>query len=81
MKQSLLSKYRTELMGFALLWIAFVHAQMWFRNPILQAFKLTGQGGVDIFLFLSSFGLYYAYQKKEPYFTYLKKRLLRILVY
>ena len=79
MKQSLLSKYRTELMGFAVLWIAFLHAQMWFRFGPLQIFKRTGHGGVDIFFFLSSFGLYYAYQKGERGWSFIKKRLLRII--
>lgn len=79
MKQSIISKYRTELMGFAVLWIAFLHARMWFRFLPLQIFKLTGHGGVDVFLFLSSFGLYYAYQKGTHGFSFFLKRLWRIL--
>lgn len=78
MKYALISKYRTTLMGFATLWVALLHAQMWFRNPILEAIKVTGHNGVDIFLFLSGFGLYYAYQKTQG-FAFIAKRFLRIL--
>ncbi len=40
----------------------------------------TGTVGVDIFLFLSGVGLYYSYTKNRlPYFSFEKKRLLRIL--
>ena len=81
MIERLISKYRTEIMGLAAIWIAVLHAQMWFRFPLLQAFKLSGQGGVDLFLFLSGFGLYYAYRKGEHGWTFYKKRLLRILPY
>ena len=78
MNYNLISKYRSVLMGFATLWIAFLHAQMWFRNPILATFKFTGHNGVDVFLFLSGFGLYYAYQKTQG-IQFLKRRFLRIL--
>lgn len=79
MNERLISKYRTEIMGFAALWIGVLHAQMWFRFPLLQAYKLSGQGGVDLFLFLSGFGLYYAYQKGERGLVFYGKRMLRIL--
>lgn len=78
MSCSTISKYRTVLMGIATLWIAFLHAQMWFRNPILATFKFTGHNGVDVFLFLSGFGLYYAYQKTQG-IEFLKRRFLRII--
>ncbi len=37
-----------------------------------------GYYGVDIFLFLSGMGLCYGYKKYKSYFSYLKKRFLRI---
>ena len=79
MRYSLISKYRTEIMGFATLWIAFLHAGMWVSFPLLQGFKMSGHGGVDVFLFLSAFGLYYSYQKGSTGWTFLKHRFSRIL--
>ncbi len=81
MSYSLVSKYRTQLMGFAVLWIALLHASMYFPIEIINWIKLIGQGGVDIFLFLSSFGLYYAYQKEKRPMPFILRRLLRILPY
>ncbi|NCB33604.1 MAG: acyltransferase [Erysipelotrichia bacterium] len=76
---NVLSKYRAALMGIATLWVAVLHASMWFSTPILSVIKTTGHGGVDIFLFLSSFGLYYAWQKNERGSEFFLHRLKRIL--
>lgn len=76
----LLSKHRNALMGFAMLWI------MVFHIPVLSGIKLfdfiqsIGYGGVDIFLFLSGFGMYFAMLKYGNNLkTYYKKRFLRIM--
>ena len=67
-------------MGFAALWIAFLHATMWFSFPVLQVFKQTGYCGVDLFMFLSSFGLYYSYKHGgKGYLPFICRRLKRIL--
>ena len=80
MNYSIISKYRTQIMGIAVLWIAILHATMWFPiEPINWLFKSLGQNGVDIFLFLSSFGLYYSWQKNPDTKIFLKKRFLRII--
>ena len=79
MNYALISKYRQQIMGVAVLWIAFLHAGMWFSFPLLQGFKMSGHGGVDIFLFLSAFGLYYSYQKGHTGWEFLKRRLVRII--
>ena len=73
---SLLSKHRSALMGFAILWIVLYHLPMGFRNFIVN----VGYGGVDIFLFLSGFGLFYS-MSLNNYSTgqFYKKRLKRIL--
>ncbi len=68
-------------MGFATLWVALLHAQMWFSFSPLQWIKITGHGGVEVFLFLSAFGLYYAWQKGEHGLIFFKRRILRILPY
>ena len=63
-----------------MLWI------MLFHIPKLSGFKpfdfiqATGYGGVDIFIFLSGFGLYFAMLKYEKNLKkYYKKRFLRIM--
>lgn len=78
MNYSIISKYRGHLMGVATLWIALLHASMWFPIEPINWIKLTGQGGVDIFLFLSAFGLYYSYKNDNNKISFWKKRFIRI---
>lgn len=79
MNYSIISKYRSQIMAIAILWIAVLHATMWFPIEPINWIKLIGQGGVDIFLFISSFGLYYAYQKGLSNKEFIFKRIKRIL--
>lgn len=79
MNYSIISKYRSQIMGVAIIWVAVLHATMWFPIEPINWIKLIGQGGVDIFFFTSSFGLYYAYQKGESTKTFIFKRIMRIL--
>lgn len=78
---SLLSIYRTELMGVAIMWVYFFHSGIHFNGSlaVLNYVKKTGFGGVDIFLFLSGLGLYFSLQKKEKLSAFFKKRLIRII--
>ncbi|MCI5773765.1 MAG: alpha/beta fold hydrolase [Erysipelotrichaceae bacterium] len=78
MNYSVISKYRGHIMGVATMWIALLHASMWFPIEPINWIKLTGQGGVDIFLFLSAFGLYYSYQNDNNNISFWKKRFMRI---
>ena len=81
----LVSKYRAELMGFAILMIMFCHLDVAqshngfdvsFLGKVLHTFTV----GVDVFMFLSGLGLYYSYSSKQPsYWSFEKKRLIRIL--
>lgn len=77
----LFSRYRGELMGFAMLWIMLFHAFAWLpRTPWIRGFKELGFFGVDIFIFLSALGLSLSLsRKKQSYGAYLKRRLVRIL--
>ena len=55
----LLSQYRGELMGLAMLWVMLFHAyELRFGVFLLDSFKALGFAGVDIFLLLSGMGLY-----------------------
>ena len=86
MDYSIVSKHRKIIMGFAALWIFYFHiAPMVFQdigfiNNIEWFMKRTGYSGVDIFLLLSSYGLYYSFSKMEKinYLYYIKSRIKRI---
>lgn len=69
-------------MGAAIIWIAIRHSNFPFTVRIARfILDSCGHGGVDMFLFLSSFGLYYAYRKESDYVSFMKRRLIRVLPY
>lgn len=78
----LLSKYRTQLMGIAILLVVLVHTPFDDSNLIfpLRLLHRMGYGGVDFFFLLSGLGIYFAYQK-ESIKTFYKRRFMRILPY
>lgn len=59
---SLLSTYRGALMGVAIIWVM-LHHLTYPDIPILKHVMEIGYGDVDIFLFLSGFGLYFSLSK------------------
>lgn len=73
----MICKWRTELMGVAILWIVLFHSQMQLGN-ILGLIQKIGYGGVDIFLLLSGVGIYYSLQKQDGLANFYKRRCLRI---
>lgn len=89
MNWNYLSKYRSEIMGAACLWVmAFHNLCRWPRvfRP-LEMLCSHGNVGVDVFLLLSGIGLYYSYSKysaEESTIHKLKdfywKRIVRLLV-
>ncbi|MBO7067796.1 MAG: acyltransferase [Bacteroidaceae bacterium] len=78
----LLSKYRTQLMGVAALMIILCHAPQYgvevagIPRKLLVFLNL----GVDIFLFLSGMGCCFSLMNPHRYFSWLKKRFLRIII-
>lgn len=76
------SKYRSEIMGFACLWVMLHHNVFdWpaFTYPLKRIAEF-GNAGVDVFLFLSGVGLYYAWQKGPSLKHFYARRLVRILI-
>ena len=76
-----LSKYRTELMGFAILWIFLFHSNIYipeFLAPV-KFVKEIGYSGVDIFFLLSGLGLSFSISKNPSLVQFYKKRLKRII--
>ena len=85
-----ISRYRSALMGVAALWIWYFHCGMTlFANQkgglhdVAWYIKNFGFCGVDMFLLLSSMGLYYHFSKTEiytaeDYIKYLARRFSKI---
>jgi len=79
-----LSKYRTNIMGMAALWVMIFHSSIAGIDVkaagVFSIIKNMGYIGVDIFIFLSGVGIYFSLEKSTISVFY-KKRLLRILPY
>lgn len=73
-----LSRYRNELKGIAILWVVFFHAQLGLEDLLYQVQRI-GYGGVDLFFFLSGFGLYHTLERDADLGRYLKRRARRLL--
>jgi peptidoglycan/LPS O-acetylase OafA/YrhL len=84
-RANLISKYRDSIMGFAILWVAFFHSgidfgKTGFLSYFLSFIKYTGYLGVDIFFFVSGFGLMVGRcKKKYSIYSFYKRRFLRIM--
>ena len=87
MNCDLISRQRTPLMGLAMLSILFFHFTedcavnaIHFTGIVKWYKTYIGSSGVDLFLFLSGLGLYYAMKKNSDILRFYKRRLVRILV-
>ena len=81
MGYSLLSKYRSELMGVAMLWVMCFHGwDLDFGSELINWVRGAGFGGVDIFILLSAMGLVMSLGRKEQeYSDFMARRAKRIL--
>ena len=77
-----LSKFRSEIMGLACLWVMLHHNSFTWPESldVLRRFSLYGNLGVDIFLLVSGVGLYYAWSKKPALGDFYARRFVRLLV-
>lgn len=73
-----LTRRRNELKGLAILWVVLFHMQLGEGGLLYQAQRI-GYGGVDIFFFLSGFGLYASLTHQPQLGGYLKRRAKRLL--
>ena len=75
-----ISNNRSFLMGIAMLSIMLFHQSwIWGWNPFFAFFHFFGNWGVDIFFFVSGFGLYYSLNKDDNIVSFYKRRILRML--
>lgn len=72
-----ISTYRSELMGWAILWIMSLHFTFTQIKP-LGFLAQYGFAGVDIFMLVSGFGLFYSLEKNSHIVPFYRKRFLRI---
>lgn len=82
-----ISKYRTFLMGLAIISIILFHFtsdcvnnNYNLKTIIIYYQNYFGSCGVDIFLFLSGFGLYYSFKNNNDINLFFRKRFSRILI-
>lgn len=79
MTYSLLSKYRSELMGVAMLAVMLFHASD-MELGIFNAPRTLGFGGVDIFVLLSAMGLAMSLmRRRQEYGAFLLRRASRVM--
>lgn len=72
-----LTHYKSFLMGVSMLWIVMFHAGL--PLPILSYLKDIGYLGVDVFIFLSAYSLYFSFSRNGDLKTFYRKRAVRIL--
>lgn len=79
---SLLSKYRTQLMGLAAIMIVLCHIASYVDTMPNLCMRIISYGGmgVDIFLFLSGLGCYYSLSQGVRLKSWYKKRFVKIFV-
>ena len=75
----LISKYRSQLMGVAILFVVIFHSSIIHVNSFIDMICFIGDMGVDIFFLISGFGMYYAYIKRPSIFNFYLKRIIRIV--
>lgn len=87
---SLLSKYRSQIYGLAILWIVIFHGHAILgidyslgHKGILQVLSLiinSGNVGCEIFFILSGICLYFSFSKDSDYYSFIKKRLVKLFL-
>lgn len=74
-----ISKYRTELMGLAILGVMLGHLMNETYQPLILA-QLARVVHTPGFLFLSGFGLYYSFSNNSDVYLFFKKRIVRLYI-
>lgn len=82
-----ISKYRNVLMGIQIILIIFFHFaedcktyDVRYEGLIYYFYNYIRSSGVDLFLLLSGVGLYFSWEKKPDYKSFMMKRYSRLLI-
>lgn len=75
----LISKYRAQIMGFAIIMVSIFHSSVVRTNDAIDMLCFSGDMGVDIFFLVSGLGMYYTFLKQPSLGEFYKKRLIRIV--
>lgn len=70
-------------MGIAIIWVMLLHGSELYDQvhiPVITALAQRGNIGVDIFLFLSGFGLWYSFSKNPDTISFFRKRIKRVVI-
>lgn len=73
----LLSRHRGPLMGLAILSVMLFHVYCPRTSPLFGLWRM-GNIGVDVFLFVSGIGLWYAWSGNPQTWSFLRRRFVRI---
>ena len=77
---SKITDIRTYLMGIAILWVMISHTKgIWVLPKFIECIQKTGYLGVDIFFFVSAYGLFYSMKKHLPMKQWYMRRFNRVL--
>lgn len=74
----LVSQYRALLMGIATIFVYIFHDPIFTHTPAIDIVKNRLFIGVDIFIFLSGYGLYFTSLKKQSIKSFYIKRIERV---
>lgn len=72
-----ISRYRGELMGLAMIFVMLFHVWMP-KGNVMYGLVRCGNVGVDMFLFLSGIGLWYAWSKNPSLKNFYWRRYIRV---
>ena len=75
---ALISKYRSELMGFCILFVLYYHSALKSSLPFLAFLRRIAVGSVDTFMLISGMGIYISLEK-NPVSVFYKNRLRKIV--
>ena len=76
--QKSIGAHRNAIKGLAILWVVYFHARLGLSGFLFEVQKI-GYGGVDLFMFLSGFGLFYSLEKDGDICRYFNRRLERLM--
>ncbi len=72
-----ISDYRSELMGWSILWIMMLHFTFTQIDP-LGFIAQYGFAGVDIFMLVSGYGLFFSLDRDKNIINFYRKRFIRV---